>query len=108
MSLSWNASPGAGYYTVWRATLHSDNNNGLYPLRTIPVGTPTTDTSYTDNTPTDGTPYGYSVVATSAAGWSAPSATVNATPLPAAPATAPANLAAIPPPRGQKRLRTSR
>ena len=55
VSLSWNASPGAGYYTVWRATLHSDNNNGLYPLRTIPLGTPTTGTSYTDNTPTDGT-----------------------------------------------------
>jgi rhamnogalacturonan endolyase len=93
VDLSWTASPGANYYSVWRTTLHDDHVGGSYGLRTILLEDTVTGTTYTDHTPTDGDQYSYYVQATNAAGTSSPSADVKAQPLPVAPATAPASLA---------------
>ena len=32
VALSWTASPGANYYSVWRTTLHADGVGGTYPV----------------------------------------------------------------------------
>ena len=93
VALSWTASPGANYYSVWRTTLHADGVGGTYPLRTIILDDAATGTSYTDTSPTDGRLYGYHVEAINAAGSSDPSAAVTAKPLPAPPAAAPKSLA---------------
>ena len=89
MALSWTASPGASFYSVWRTTLHADGVGGEYPLRTIVLEDAATGVSYTDNSPTDGRVYRYYVEAISAGGTSDPSAAVTARPLPAPPASAP-------------------
>jgi fibronectin type 3 domain-containing protein len=52
----------------------------------------TTATKFTDHSPTDGRIYSYHVTAANAAGTGEASNTVTATPLPAAPASAPASL----------------
>ena len=92
VALSWAASPGANYYSVWRTTLHEDGVGGSYPLRTILLDDATTGATYTDDTPTDGRVYRYYVEATGAGGTSGPSAAVTARPLPAPPAKAPESL----------------
>ena len=89
VALSWTASPGASFYSVWRTTLHADGVGGEYPLRTIVLEDAATGVSYTDNSPTDGRVYRYYVEAISAGGTSDPSAAVTARPLPAPPASAP-------------------
>ncbi len=71
VALTWSASPGAKFYSVWRTTLHPDNVGGTYPLRTIFMDE-TTGTSFNDHSPTDGRIYSYHITA------------VNAVPLPAA------------------------
>ena len=94
VSLTWNASPGANSYSVWRTTLYPNGVGGFTPLRTINLTDRTHDTSFTDTTPTNGRTYGYFVKATNAAGDSPPTAAVRSTPLPAPPAAAPADFAA--------------
>ena len=81
VSLSWTASSGATSYNVQRSTA----SGGPYTS----VGTPTAPT-YTDTNVTDGTTYYYVVSAANAAGASANSNQVSATP------TAPAILPAEP------------
>jgi rhamnogalacturonan endolyase len=93
VALSWAASAGADYYSIWRTTLHCDGAGGFYPLRTILLNDTTTDSIYTDASPSDGRTYSYHVEATNAAGTSGPSNSVPATPLPAPPASAPQSLA---------------
>jgi parallel beta-helix repeat protein len=88
--LSWTASSGATSYNVQRST----TSGGPYSQ----VGSPTT-TSFTDTGLTNGTEYFYVVAAVNAAGASANSAQVNATPI-ATPAQLPgpsASLFANPP-----------
>jgi rhamnogalacturonan endolyase len=92
VALSWNPSPGANYYSVWRTTLHKDGVGGLYGLRTIVLDDALAGTNYTDTSPTDGRLYSYYVVATNAAGTGTPSAAVTARPLPAPPVSAPDSL----------------
>ena len=92
VALTWNASPDADYYNVWRTTLHTDGVGGTYPLRTILIADAITKTSFTDNSPSDGRIYAYHVTATNAAGSSEPSTTASAVPLPPPPTTAPASI----------------
>jgi hypothetical protein len=92
VALSWMASPGAAGYEVWRTTLHQDGVGGAYPLRTIILNDAVPGTTYTDDTPTDGRLYGYHLQAINAAGTSAQSATVIASPVPPPPVTAPEGL----------------
>ncbi len=92
VALSWDAAPGADYYSVSRATLYSNGNGGANTLRTIVLNDATAATTFTDTTPTDGKTYGYAVQAISAAGASGPSAAVMAEPLPPPPAAAPGGL----------------
>ena len=93
VALSWTASPGANYYSVWRTTLYENGVVGTYPLRTILLDDATTNSNFTDTTPTDGKIYSYHVEAINAAGSSAPSAAVTAEPLPTRPSAAPDSLA---------------
>jgi rhamnogalacturonan endolyase len=93
VTLSWTASPGANYYSVWRTTVHSDGVGGADPLRTILLDDTTTGTTYTDTSPTDGRTYSYHVQAISAAGASGPSDSVTTRPLPPPPDSAPQSLA---------------
>ena len=91
VALTWNASPGANFYHVWRTTLHTDGVGGTYPLRTIFLDE-TAGTNLTDRSPTDGRTYSYHVTAVNTAGTSESSIAVTAVPLPVAPAVAPASL----------------
>ncbi len=92
VTLNWDASAGANYYSVWRKTLHSDGVGGTYPLRTTLLEDMAMGTSYTDPSPTDGRVYNYYVTAVSAAGASAPSPEVMAKPLPEPVTAAPGSL----------------
>ena len=85
VSLTWNASTGATSYTVGRGTASGG-----------PYGTTfsTTTASYTDSTAVNGTTYYYVVAAVNAAGTSANSSQVSATP--SAALAAPTGLAATP------------
>ena len=92
VTLNWNASPGANFYTIQRSTV-VNNGDGVYvSLSTNTLNNATTGTTYTDTSPTDGSIYSYSVTATSAGGVSGNSAPVMAVPLPAPPASAPGSL----------------
>ena len=92
VTLNWNASSGANFYTIHRSTV-VNNGDGVYvSLGTNTLNNATTGTTYTDTSPTDGSIYSYSVTATSAGGISGNSAPVVAVPLPAPPASAPGSL----------------
>jgi autotransporter-associated beta strand protein len=94
VTLNWNASAGANFYTIQRSTV-VNNGDGIYvPLSTNTLNNAITGTTYTDTSPTDGSIYSYSVTATSAGGVSGNSASVIAVPLPAPPASAPGSLSA--------------
>jgi fibronectin type 3 domain-containing protein len=84
--LAWAASTGATGYNVKRST----TNGGPYTQLAA-----TTSPGYTDSSVTNGTAYYYVVSSLNAAGQSANSAQVSATPEPPVPA-APTNLTAIP------------
>lgn len=88
VKLSWTASSGADFYSVWRTTLYENGVGGKYPLRKIVLDDHALNPSFTDDTPSDGRIYSYHVEALNAAGTSGPSTAVKATPLPAPPASA--------------------
>jgi rhamnogalacturonan endolyase len=94
VTLSWNASSGANYYTVLRSTLVNSGGGSSNTLSTIILNNTNTGTSYTDTSPTDGSIYSYCITATSAGGTSGNSASIVAVPLPPAPAIAPGSLTA--------------
>jgi fibronectin type 3 domain-containing protein len=85
VGLSWSASSGATSYNVKRST----TSGGPYTT----IASPTT-TSYTDTGLTNGTTYFYVVSAVNAAGQSANSSQVSATPQLAVPPPVPTNLVA--------------
>jgi autotransporter-associated beta strand protein len=90
VALTWNAVPGANYYTIQRGTV-VNLPTGYVPFYIILSNT-NTGTTYTDVTGTLGCTYSYFVTATSAVGTSDASAAVTAKPVPPPPATAPANV----------------
>lgn len=94
VALSWSASPGANFYSVWRSVEVNTGGGSTNILGTILLNNTNTGTSYTDTSPTDGSIYSYFVTATSAGGTSPNSASVVAVPLPSLPATAPGSLTA--------------
>ncbi len=94
VTLSWNPSTDANFYTVYRSTLVNSGGGSSNTLSTIILNNTNTGTSYTDTSPTDGSIYTYFLTATSAGGTSGNSAPVVAVPLPPAPATAPGSLTA--------------
>jgi fibronectin type 3 domain-containing protein/regulation of enolase protein 1 (concanavalin A-like superfamily) len=87
VTLTWNAVPGANFYTVYRGTVV--NKIGYIPFYIILSNT-TTNNTYTDASGTLGCTYSYYVTATSAAGTSGASSAVTAKPVPPPPANAPA------------------
>jgi len=90
VSLAWSASAGASSYKVFRAT-----SPGSY---SSPLVSSITTTSYTDSTAVNGTTYYYVVRAANAAGDSASSNEVSATPINSPPSvsiTNPANNASF-------------
>jgi autotransporter-associated beta strand protein len=94
VALSWTASSGANFYSVWRSTVVNTGGGSSNTLGTIILNNTNTTTTFTDLSPTDGSIYEYFVTATSAGGTSANSALVSAIPLPAPPASLPASLTA--------------
>jgi rhamnogalacturonan endolyase len=96
VTLNWNASAGASFYTIQRSTIVNNGVGSYVTLGNITLNNTTTATTYTDNTPSNGSIYNYFVSATGAAGTSSNSAPVTARPLPPPPAAAPASLTANP------------
>jgi len=96
VTLSWSASTGANYYSIWRSVFVKTGGGSTNTLNTIILNNADTSTSYTDISPTDGTLYSYFVTATSAGGTSGPSAPMATSALPAPPGTAPGSLTATP------------
>ena len=94
VTLNWNPSSGANFYTIWRSTLVNTGGGSSNTLSTIILNNTTTATSYTDNSPTDGSIYKYFVTAASAGGTSGNSTSVVGIALPAAPATKPLSVTA--------------
>ncbi len=92
VTLAWNPSSGANFYSVWRSTLVNNGSGASNTLGTIILNNTNTGTSYTDTSPTDGSIYSYFVTATSAGGASGNSASIVAVPLPAPPASLPTSL----------------
>jgi autotransporter-associated beta strand protein len=92
VSLSWSASSGANYYSIWRSTLVSSGGGTSNVLGTIILNNTNTSTTYTDTAVTDGAYYSYFVTAANAGGASPNSAAVAATPRPPPPASAPTGL----------------
>lgn len=95
-SLSWNASAGAGFYTVRRSTLVEDGAGGLIPLSTITLSNSVSAATYTDSSPSNGSLYSYTVSASNAFGESAVSPASVVKPVATAPAGAPITLAITP------------
>ena len=94
VTLNWNASLDASYYSVWRSTMVSTGGGSSNTLSTIILNNATTGTGFTDNSPTDGSIYKYFVTATSAGGTSGNSTSVVGVALPTAPASKPGSLTA--------------
>ena len=92
VSLTWTASSGANYYSVWRSTLVNTGGGASNALSTNILNNANTTTAYIDTTPTDGSTYSYFVTAANAAGVSPGSVAAIATPVPPPPATAPSGL----------------
>src|SRR5581483_2836561 len=95
VTLNWNASAGANYYTIQRSTIVNNGVGGYVTLGTITLNNTTTGTTYTDATPSNGSIYNYFVSAANAGGSSSNSAAAMSKPLPPAP-TAPGSLTAAP------------
>ena len=89
VTLNWNASPGANFYTIQRGTVL---NNLGYVAFYITLDNATTGATFTDASGTLGCTYSYFVTATSAGGTSGNSTAVTAKPVPPPPASAPANM----------------
>jgi rhamnogalacturonan endolyase len=88
-TFTWNAVPGANFYTVYRGTLV---NKLGFVIRWDILSNTTTNPTYTDASGTLGCTYSYYVTVTSAAGTSGNSTVVTAKPVPPPPAYPPANL----------------
>ncbi len=92
VTLNWNASPGANFYSVYRSTLVDNLGGASNVLGTIVLNNTNAGTTYTDTALTDGSIYSYFITATSAGGTSANSTSAVGVPLPAPPAGAPGSL----------------
>lgn len=92
VTLNWNPSSGADYYTIYRSTLYDNGGGGSNVLNTIVLANNVTGDSYTDTSPTDGSIYSYSVTAAGPGGVSGNSIPAVAVPLPSPPSAPPANV----------------
>jgi len=92
VTLGWNPSSGANYYSVWRSILENTGGGSSNTLSTIILNNTTTGTNYTDTSPTDGGIYSYFVKATGAGGTSGASTSAVAVPLPVPPSSLPVSL----------------
>jgi hypothetical protein len=88
VDVRWAAVPGAAQYVVTRSTMQPDGLGGFYPISTTRL-TAVRATTHVDRLATNGRVYAYAVRSENAAGSSAPSAAVQASPKAAAPTTAP-------------------
>jgi len=89
VTVMWNPSTGANYYTVWRSTLVNNGVGAYNTLGTILLSNTVTGTTFIDNSPTNGSTYSYFVMASNAAGTGSASTAASAIPLPAAPTSSP-------------------
>jgi rhamnogalacturonan endolyase len=96
VTLNWNTSPGADFYTIYRSTLFDNGGGASNVLGTIVLANNVTNTTYVDTSPTDGSTYSYFVTATGAGGTSGESMLAIAVPLPSPPTGAPGSLTAAP------------
>ena len=96
VTLNWDPSYGAQYYTVYRSTLYDNGGGTSNVLNTIVLANNVVTDSFTDTSLTDGSTYSYYVTATSAGGTSGNSSPAVAVPLPSPPSSAPANLNVTP------------
>lgn len=92
VSLAWDASPGANYYTVYRFTLYDNGGGASNILNTIVLDNNVSGDTYSDDSPSDGSIYSYYVTATSPGGTSGNSTPAVAIPLPSPPASGPASV----------------
>jgi autotransporter-associated beta strand protein len=90
VTLSWNAVPGANYYTIQRGTV-VNLPTGYVPFY-VTLSNTNTSTTYTDASGTLGCPYSYFVTAASAGGTSDFSTAITAKPVPPPPAAPPGNV----------------
>ena len=90
VALSWNAVPGANYYTIQRGTV-VNLATGYVPFY-VTLSNTNTGTTFTDASGTLGCTYSYFVNATSAGGTSGPSTAVTAKPVPPPPAAPPGSI----------------
>lgn len=91
VEVRWGAVPGASQYTVTRSTMQPDGLGGFYPISNTRLAT-VRKTTYVDRSPTNGRVYSYSITSENAAGVSAASAFIQASPKAAAPTSAPTDL----------------
>ena len=89
VTFTWNAVPGANFYTIYRGTVV--NKLGYVPFY-ITLNNTTTGITYTDTSGTLGCTYSYYITATSAGGTSSNSFAVTGKPVPPPPASAPGNV----------------
>jgi autotransporter-associated beta strand protein len=97
VSLSWNASSGADYYTVQRTTLVA-NGGGTYNTLgagAITLGNTVTGLTYTDTSPTNGSTYSYTITPANVVGTGAVSGSATAIPVPPAPAAPPGSFTSV-------------
>ncbi len=94
VTLAWNASPGANFYTIQRGTVinRTITNQLNYVPFYITLNNTNTGTTYTDASGTLGCLYSYTVSAVSVGGTSSSGAAVIAKPVPPPPATPPGNV----------------
>ena len=94
VTLAWNASPGANFYTIQRGTVinRTITNQLNYVPGYITLNNTNTGTTYTDTSGTLGCLYSYTVSAASAGGSSSNCAAVIAKPVPPPPAMPPGNI----------------
>jgi autotransporter-associated beta strand protein len=103
VTLTWNASTGANYYTIQRSTV-IDKIPNFSPtpalsstttiLSTITLSNTVTGLTYTDASVTNGSKYAYTILASNAAGISGSSTPFLAKPISTAVPAAPANVTA--------------
>ncbi len=94
ITVAWQPSTGADFYSVWRSTLMDNGGGGSNVLSTVMLTDSATNTQYTDTSPTDGSLYEYWVTATGPGGTSGNSSIIPGKALPSIPLLPPLSLTA--------------
>lgn len=96
VTLHWNPSPGADFYTIRRSVMVNNGAGYYVALNTITLNNVTTGTTFIDAKASNGSFYSYFISATGPGGTSENSTPVMVKPVPPAPATAPGAFRAAP------------